>query len=198
VNDPAGESAGMTISPGDPTSVLFADGRVVPVYAPIVELFVMGPYRCARTRMPGAARDVVRCINRSGLPGWQQATIKPETAIAIEGDTLRAAGFEHAFRGLIFDLVEFDDGAFAVAWCSKRETHTWGANTRLLEGITVVDAGGRERWSKDATESGIPVDMWELRRIDDPLIPDALVAAGTMAYILHPWDGHVVLSWLEK
>jgi len=123
-----------------------------------------------------------------------RALLKPGTTIEISAGTLRTAGFEHTFGGRIVDVVELSDGAFAVSWESEEQFHDAPPWRFPVSGITVLDAAGTVRWTKTKGHSGTG-----LQPLDDPAIPDALIARGSSSgTVLHPWDGRSLVWWPER
>lgn len=190
----AGDSvAGASIDPGDPTKVLLADGTAVPMWKPVVALFTTADGLYARLRTPGASRDDLRAVERRNRTEIRWfAHVKPGTAIEVLGTTLTTRTFTRTVDGPIIAIVEQDDGAYALAWQrgEPRERNLSGSYCCV---IATIDAAGRERWAHEKEY------VFELERIDDPAIPDALtVHCETFGAVLHPWDGRQVLSWPER
>jgi hypothetical protein len=192
--DAGGETAGASISPDDPTKVVLAGGAVVPVWAPVVELFASHGCPYARTRKPGAARDELRAVGgarRDGRSPWH-ALVKPTTTIDVDESTLRTSTFTYAFPGPVLEAVELDDGAYVVAW--QNDAVPREDRMRMPScGLTAVDAAGRRRWSHDSHY------VFALEYMDEPALPDALIVRDAWSgAVLHPWDGRRVLSWEER
>jgi hypothetical protein len=179
VTQDAGDALGMRVSPDDPRLIVLDDGDPVRTHSPVVELFVSGGVRYARTRPPDATGDVIKPVRWVSGRSWEGSVLR-HTRFTVAGDELSTAGFTHRFPGAITGLVQLSDGAFVVAFDFR------AAQCNLV----ALERDGRERWTSPEREAQL------ITRFDDPSFPDVLaVTCITWASIVHPWDGRAIMAW---